>query len=111
MTIQPIQRNAAFSALAAEQPDARADSANLDLGGCIAAFAIEHRLPLFATWTPVTELGGLLAHGAPRRKLIVRAGYFVKRILDGANLGDLPVKSLGIDIPLQLQQLADQVVE
>jgi putative tryptophan/tyrosine transport system substrate-binding protein len=115
---------AAFSMLASEQPDALhllADSANLDLGDRIAAFAIEHRLPLFATWTPIAELGGLLAYGAPRRKLIIRAGYYVKRILDGVNPGDLAVeqpteielwinlktaKAIGIDVPFQLRQLA-----
>ena len=87
---------------------------------------IEHRLPLFATWTPIAELGGLLAYGAPRRKLIIRAGYYVKRILDGVNPGDLAVeqpteielwinlktaKAIGIDVPFQLQQLAHQVIK
>jgi putative tryptophan/tyrosine transport system substrate-binding protein len=71
-------------------------------------------------------LGGLLAYGASRRKLIIRAGYYVKRILDGANPSDLAVeqpteiemwinlktaKSIGIDVPFQLQQLAHQVIE
>jgi putative tryptophan/tyrosine transport system substrate-binding protein len=135
MTIVPVMLRppdgieTAFASLTAERPDALhllADSANLDLGDRIAAFAIEHRLPLFATWTPITELGGLLAYGAPRRQLIIRAGYFVKRILDGANPGDLPVeqptevelwinmktaKALGLDIPLNLRQLADQLIE
>jgi putative ABC transport system substrate-binding protein len=56
----------------------------------------------------------------------VERGYFVKRILDGANPGELPVeqptrvelwlnlktaKALDIDVPLNVQQLADQVVE
>jgi putative tryptophan/tyrosine transport system substrate-binding protein len=42
--------DAALAALAAGKPDALlllADSANLDLGDRIAAFAIAHRLPTF----------------------------------------------------------------
>jgi putative tryptophan/tyrosine transport system substrate-binding protein len=121
--------DAALAALAAGKPDALlllADSANLDLGDRIAAFAIAHRLPFFATWPSAAELGCLLAYGASRRKLIIRAGYCVKRILDGANPADLPVeqpthielwlnlktaKALDIDIPFQLQQLADRMIE
>jgi putative tryptophan/tyrosine transport system substrate-binding protein len=119
----------ALSTLAAGKPDALqllADSANLDMGDRIAAFAIEHRLPFFATWPPIVELGGLLAYGASRRKLLIRAGYYVKRILDGASPADLPVeqptpielwinmktaKALGVAIPFQLQQLADRLIE
>jgi putative ABC transport system substrate-binding protein len=71
-------------------------------------------------------LGGLLGYGASRRKLLIRAGYYVKRILDGANPADLPVEqptqielwinlktanALGIDMPSQLEQLADRVIE
>jgi len=60
------------------------------------------------------------------RKLYVRAGYYVKKILDGANPSDLPIeqpalielwinmktaKELGVDIPTNLQQLADGIIE
>jgi putative ABC transport system substrate-binding protein len=125
----PEELDMALSELVARQPDTLqllGDSANLYLGDRIAPFAIEHRLPFFATWPPMVELGGLLAYGPSRRKLTLRAAYYVKRILDGASPADLPVeqptqielwinlktaKALGIEVPFQLQQLADRVIE
>jgi putative ABC transport system substrate-binding protein len=125
----PDTLDAQFSALTAQKPDALfvlADSGIIDLSDRIAALALSHRLPSFSTSPTVVEVGGLLAYGAYRNKLMVRSAYFVKKILDGANPGDLPVeqpreielwinlktaKSLGLEIPLHLQQLAEQVIE
>jgi putative ABC transport system substrate-binding protein len=135
MTVLPVELkspqglDAAFSAIAAHRPDALqvlGDSGNLDLSDRIAALALAQRLPSFSSVSTYAEYGGLLAYGASSRKLYVRAGYYVKKILDGANPGDLPVeqptlielwinmktaKVLGIDIPTNLQQLADHVIE
>ena len=67
-----------------------------------------------------------MAYGASRLQLFVKAGYYVKKILEGANPGELPAeqptrielwvnlktaKALGLDIPMNLQLLADQVIE
>ena len=135
MTVLPVELrspdalDAAFSALAARHPDALqiiSDSGTLDLSDRIAVMAIAHKLPSFATSSIFAEFGGLIAYGASWRRLFIRSTYYVKRILDGANPGDLPVeqptrielrinlktaKALSIDIPLQLQQLADEVIE
>jgi putative ABC transport system substrate-binding protein len=64
-----------------------ADSGNLDLGDRIADFSIDHRLPFFTSSPRVVEFGALLAYGASLGKLFIRSGYFIKRILDGANPG------------------------
>jgi putative tryptophan/tyrosine transport system substrate-binding protein len=84
------------------------------------------KLPSFSSVSTYAEYGGLLTYGASSRKFYVRAGYYVKKILDGANPGDIPVeqptlielwinmktaKALDIDIPTNLQQLADHIIE
>ena len=72
------------------------------------------------------ELGGLIAYGANLADLNRRAASYVDKILRGAKPASLPVeqptkfelfinlktaKSLGIDVPLLLQQLADVVID
>jgi putative tryptophan/tyrosine transport system substrate-binding protein len=125
----PEVLDATFTELAAQKPDGLivlTDSGLLDLSDRVAALALAHRLPTFSTSPTVAEFGGLLAYGAQRDKLFLRATYFVKRILDGADPGNLPVeqptqielwinlktaKTLSLDIPLHLQHLADKVIE
>ncbi len=125
----PDELDAVFSALAAQRPDTLqlvADSGNLDLSDRIAALALAHRLPSFATVTDFAQLGGLMAYGIPGRALFARAAYYVKRILGGAKPGDLPVeqptkielvinlrtaKAIGLSIPPTLLSRADEVIE
>ena len=135
MTVLPVVLrtpeglDGALSTIVTEKADVIqlvADSSNLDLGDRIAAFAVEHRLPSFATWPALAELGMLLAYGPSRRKLFVRACYYVKRILDGDAPADLPVeqptqielwinmktaKATGLAIPPSLIARADKVIE
>jgi putative ABC transport system substrate-binding protein len=125
----PHDLDTAFAAIVASKPDSLqiiSDSGTLDVSDRIAAFALERRLPSFATIGDYAEMGGLLAYGPPRRKMLMKSGYYVKRILDGANPGELPVEqpsqielsinlktahAIGVDIPLNFQQLADRLVE
>jgi putative ABC transport system substrate-binding protein len=125
----PEELAAALAAVAAGNPDTLLllpDSANLDLADRVASFAVGHRLPFLTPWPEIVDFGGLLGYGASERKLLVRAGYYVKRILDGANPADLPVEQpteielrlslktamgLGITIPPALLARADEVIE
>ena len=93
----------------------------------IAEFATKKKLPiLFDTSGLAGEPGALLSYGADISDLFRRAATFVDKILKGAKPADLPVeqpikfelvinlktaKALGIDVPLHLQQIADDVIE
>lgn len=125
----PQELDAALAAIAAVKPDSLqviADSGTADLSDRIAAFAIAQRLPSFSSLLNFVEFGGLLSYGPPRRKILMSSGHYVKRILDGANPGELPVQqptaielwinlktatALRINMPASLQQLADNLIE
>ena len=118
-----------FTELAAQRPDTlqlMSDSGIFDLSDRIAALARKHRIPSFATLPEFVGAGGLLAYGASRQRLFIRSGYYVKRILEGAQPGDLPVeqptrvdlsinvmtaKALNLVVPTALLAQADEVVE
>ena len=92
----------------------------------IVRFATEHRLPLAGGWGAWAQRGGLMSYGPNINDMVRRAVTYVDRILKGAKPADLPVqqptrfelvinlktaKTLGLDVPLQIQQLADEVIE
>jgi putative ABC transport system substrate-binding protein len=119
-----------FSMLTSEPPDALqliSDALiNESLIRPIVAFAIANRLPSFGISENAFEAGMLLAYGASTRKMLRRTGYYVRRILDGAVAGDLPVeqptgfdlfintktaKAIGFEIPATLLARADRIIE
>ncbi|MDO8397964.1 MAG: ABC transporter substrate-binding protein [Bradyrhizobium sp.] len=121
--------DALFAELGAQRLDALqiiGDPGIGDLKHRITALASAHRLPLFSSSDLIVEAGGLVSYGASVNKSLRRTGYYVKRILDGANPADLPIeqptgleliinlktaKKLGIEIPATLLARADRVIE
>ena len=92
----------------------------------IVTLAARYRLPAVYPYRYFTELGGLLSYGDDLTDNFRRAPTYVDRILNGTKPSDLPVqapvkfdlvinlkaaKALGLDVPLHLQQIADEVIE
>jgi putative ABC transport system substrate-binding protein len=88
--------------------------------------AAKHRLPAVYGSSEFIIPGGLAAYGPSYSDLYRRAANYVHKILKGAKPAELPVelptkfqllinlktaKALGLDVPLQLQQRADEVIE
>jgi putative ABC transport system substrate-binding protein len=92
----------------------------------ITSLAARYRLPAVYPYRFFGQLGGLLSYGTDLADNFRRAASYADRILKGAKPSELPVqapvkfelvinlktaKALGLDVPLQLQQLADEVIE
>jgi putative tryptophan/tyrosine transport system substrate-binding protein len=92
----------------------------------ITSLAARYRLPALYPYRFFTELGGLLSYGNDVVDNFRRAASYADRILKGAKPSELPVqapvkfelvinlktaKALGLNVPLHLQQRADEVIE
>src|SRR5262249_27495832 len=92
----------------------------------IVELATRHRLPAVYPFRFFPTSGGLLSYGIDQVEQWRRAARYVDRILRGEKPADLPVqalskfemvinlntaKTLGLDVPLFLQQRADEVIE
>jgi putative tryptophan/tyrosine transport system substrate-binding protein len=92
----------------------------------VTSLATRYRLPAVYPFRMFTELGGLLSYGSDLIDNFRRAASYVDRVLRGEKPGELPVqapvkfelvinlttaKALGLDVPLHLQQRADEVIE
>jgi putative tryptophan/tyrosine transport system substrate-binding protein len=92
----------------------------------IGELAIAKRLPLICLFVEFPKAGGLIAYGPNLAQIFQRCGDYVAKILHGAKPSDLPIQrperfdlvinlktatALGLDMPTQLQQLADEVIE
>lgn len=92
----------------------------------IVALAARYRIPAIYPFAFFAKEGGLISYGFDERDQFRQGAIYVDKILRGAKPADLPVqhptkfeiiinlktaKALGLDVPLQLQQLADVVIE
>jgi putative tryptophan/tyrosine transport system substrate-binding protein len=92
----------------------------------ITALAARHRLPAVYPFRFFAGSGGLLSYGTDLAHDFGRTATYADRILKGAKPSELPVqtpvkfelvinlktaKALGLDVPLHLQQRADEVIE
>jgi putative tryptophan/tyrosine transport system substrate-binding protein len=119
----------AFSAIAQQSIGAlfvSADPLFFNYRDKVVALAERHRTPATYAYREQVEAGGLISYGASRSDAYRQAGRYVGRILKGETPGSLPVvlptkfelvfnlktaKALGLEVPVHLQQLADEVIE
>jgi ABC-type uncharacterized transport system substrate-binding protein len=92
----------------------------------IPKLAIARRLSMLAYSKETFEYGALLSYAADQVEMCRRSAVYADKILKGAKPADLPVeqptkfeflinlktaKALGLDVPVHLQQIADEVIE
>jgi ABC-type uncharacterized transport system substrate-binding protein len=119
----------AFTAIAGARPHALvviADRFLLAHRKQIVEFASVKRLPTMYPYREYVDAGGLISYAPSNIELFRGAATYVDKILKGAKPGDLPIqeptkfelvinlktaKALGLDVPLHLQQLANEMIE
>jgi putative tryptophan/tyrosine transport system substrate-binding protein len=131
--VVPVRRadelDDALAAMMRERPDGlmvTGDAVHQLHVGRIINFLANNRLPGLFQLRENVVAGGLMSYGASLPDLFRRAAGYVHRILQGTRPADLPVEqptkfelvinlktatTLGLEVPLQLQQLADEVIE
>ena len=92
----------------------------------IAEILSGRRVPAISPFRTYPDGGGLMSYGPDLSHLYRRVSSQVSRVLRGTRPAELPIerptkfelvinvkaaKALGLDVPLHLQQLADEVIE
>ena len=119
----------AFTAIASARPHALvviADRFLLSHRKQIVEFAAVKRLPTMYPYREYVDAGELISYAPSNIELFLGTAIYVDKILKGAKPGDLPIqeptkfelvinlktaKALGLDVPLHLQQLANEMIE
>ena len=88
--------------------------------------AARYRVPAIYFVRSLADSGGLISYGPDLAEQYPKAAGYIDRILRGEKPADLPIQmpikvplvinlktanALGLDVPLHLQQLADEVIE
>jgi putative ABC transport system substrate-binding protein len=102
------------------------DPIPLDRREQIVALANRHKVPVVGFVRQFAAAGGLLSYGPSISWMYRQAGDYVGQILKGARPADMPVmqptkfelvinmktaEALGIEVPISMQMLADDVIE
>jgi putative ABC transport system substrate-binding protein len=125
----PAELDAAFSAIAAQRPDALligSDPFYLIRRDDFIVFAARYKIPAIYPFREFADAGGLISYGTNIANAYRQAGIYAGQILKGAKPSELPVvrptkielvinlrtaKALGIDIPPTLHVRSDDVIE
>ena len=133
VTLAPVHADAAIEAAVAaqaQQPGGGVivlpESFVITHRKTIIAAAARYRLPTFGMNDLFPRDGGLMSYSIDSLDTYRQGASYIDRILKGANPADLPIqeptkfslilnvktaKELGLDVPVHLQQLADEVIE
>jgi putative ABC transport system substrate-binding protein len=102
------------------------DLFNLTNRDLIITVAARYRVPAIYFVRSFADSGGLISYGPGFAEQYPKAAEYIDRILKGEKPGDLPIqmpikvplvinlktaKALGLDVPVHLLQLADEVIE
>ena len=123
------QIDAAFATLVSERVDAlfvAADAFFISRRVQFATLTARDKIPAAYADREIVEAGGLMSYGTDFTDMFRQVGVYVGRILKGEKPSDLPVvqaakfalvinlktaKALGIEIPISMQLLADEMIE
>jgi putative tryptophan/tyrosine transport system substrate-binding protein len=121
--------DAGFSAMVRDRADAlfiAPDAFFVSRRVQFATLAARDRVPTSCTNREMVEAGLLMSYGVNIADMFLQVGIYTGSILKGTKPADLPVlqstkfefiinvqtaKALGIEVPLPVQQLADEVIE
>jgi putative ABC transport system substrate-binding protein len=126
---EPDDFNGVFEAMDRQRPDAIlmvSDSLTVLNRKRVFDYAAEHKIPALYEYDVMARDGGLMSYGPDLKESIERAAELVARIFKGAQPADLPfeqptrypfvinlktAKATGIELPVNLVALADEVIE
>jgi putative ABC transport system substrate-binding protein len=126
---EPDDFNGAFEAMDRDKPDAIlmvSDALMILNRKRIIDFAAARRLPAIYEADNYARDGGLMSYGADFKECLTRAAAMVDRIFKGTRPGDIPfeqptrylfvmnlkvARAMGLDPPVTLLGLADEVIE